>query len=81
MIILWKARRMPGRVFPVQWSSEELYTKDRFCYDKENRQLRQNVDGTSGAAVDKNKAECGKAAGYIKMVGKKDVQSEQGIEQ
>lgn len=81
MIILWKARLMPGRVFSVQWSSEELYTKDRFCYDKENRQLRQNVDGTSGAAVDKNKAECGKAAGYIKMVGKKDVQSEQGIEQ
>ena len=71
MIILWKARLMPGRVFPVQWSSEELYTKDRFCYDKENRQLRQNVDGTSGAAVDKNKAECGKAAGYIKMVGKR----------
>ena len=35
MIILWKARLMPGRVFPVQWSSEELYTKDRFCYDKE----------------------------------------------
>ena len=61
--------------------SEGLYTKERFCYDKENRQLRQNVDGTSGAAVDKNKAECGKAAGYIKMVGKKDVQSEQGIEQ
>ena len=25
--------------------------------------------------------ECGKAAGYIKMMGKKDVQSEQGIEQ
>lgn len=51
--------------------SEGLYTKERFCYDKENRQLRQNVDGTSGAAVDKNKVECGKAAGYIKMVGKK----------
>ena len=34
---------MPGRVFPVQWSSEELYTKDRFCYDKENRQLRQKM--------------------------------------
>ena len=43
MIILWKARLMPGRVFPVQWSSEELYTKDRFCYDKENRQLQTEM--------------------------------------
>ena len=40
---LWKARLMPGRVFPVQWSSEELYTKDRFCYDKENRQLQTEM--------------------------------------
>lgn len=29
--------------FPVQWSSEELYTKDRFCYDKENRQLQTEM--------------------------------------
>lgn len=34
---------MPGRVFPVQWPSEELYTKDRFCYDKENRQLQTEM--------------------------------------
>ena len=43
MIILWKARLLPGRVFPVLWSSEELYTKDRFCYDKENRQLQTEM--------------------------------------
>ena len=78
MIILWKARLMPGRVFPVQWSSEELYTKDRFCYDKENQQLQTKMSTENpGQTV----VECGKAAGYIKMVGKKDVQSEQGIEQ
>ena len=78
MIILWKARLMPGRVFPVQWSSEELYTKDRFCYDKENqqRQTKMSTENPGQTVV-----ECGKAAGYIKMVGKKDVQSEQGIEQ
>ena len=73
MIILWKARLMPGRVFPVQWSSEELYTKDRFCYDKENRQLQiKMLTENPGQTV----VECVKAAGYIKMVGKKDVQSE-----
>ena len=78
MIILWKARLMPGRVFPVQWSSEELYTKDRFCYDKENQQLQTKMlTENPGQTV----VERGKAAGYIKMVGKKDVQSEQGIEQ
>ena len=76
--------------------SEGLYTKERFCYDKENQQLQTkmstenpgqtvvecgNADRISGADGEKNKVECGKAAGYIKMVGKKDVQSEQGIEQ
>lgn len=58
--------------------SEGLYTKDRFCYDKENRQLQTKMSTENpGQTV----VECGKAAGYIKMVGKKDVQSEQGIEQ
>ena len=73
---------MPGAFFPVQWSSEELYTKDRFCYDKrKSTAADRNADRISGADGEKNKVECGKAAGYIKMVGKKDVQSEQGIEQ
>ena len=68
MIILWKARLRPGRVFPVQWSSEELYTKDRFCYDKENQQLQTKMSTENpGQTV----VECGKAAGYIKMVGKR----------
>lgn len=76
---------MPGRAFPVAKKTtvcQKVFTqkKDSVTIKKINS-CRQNVDGTSGAAVDKNKAECGKAAGYIKMVGKKDVQSEQGIEQ
>lgn len=53
--------------------SEGLYTKDRFCYDKENRQLQiKMLTENPGQTV----VECVKAAGYIKMVGKKDVQSE-----
>lgn len=57
--------------------SEGLYTKERFCYDKENQQLQTKMSTENpGQTV----VECGKAAGYIKMVGKKDVQSEQGIE-
>lgn len=47
MIILWKARLMPGRAFPVAGENnclpEGLYTKDRFCYDKENRQLQTEM--------------------------------------
>ena len=31
----------------------------------------RNADRISGADGEKNKVECGKAAGYIKMVGKK----------
>lgn len=58
--------------------SEGLYTKERFCYDKENQQLQTKMSTENpGQTV----VECGKAAGYIKMMGKKDVQSEQGIEQ
>ena len=73
---------MPGRAFPVAGENnclpEGLYTNDRFCYDKENRQLQTKMSTENpGQTV----VECVKAAGYIKMVGKKDVQSEQGIEQ
>lgn len=38
---------MPGRAFPVAGENnclpEGLYTKDRFCYDKENRQLQTEM--------------------------------------
>ena len=38
---------MPGRAFPVAGENnclpEGLYTKDRFCYDKENRQLQTKM--------------------------------------
>lgn len=48
--------------------SEGLYTKERFCYDKENQQLQTKMSTENpGQTV----VECGKAAGYIKMVGKK----------
>ena len=48
--------------------SEGLYTKERFCYDKENQQLQIKMSTEyPGQTV----VECGKAAGYIKMVGKK----------
>ena len=48
--------------------SEGLYTKERFCYDKENQQLQTKMPTENpGQTV----VECGKAAGYIKMVGKK----------
>ena len=47
--------------------SEGLYTKERFCYDKENQQLQTKMSTENpGQTV----VECGKAAGYIKMVGK-----------
>lgn len=48
--------------------SEGLYIKERFCYDKENQQLQTKMSTENpGQTV----VECGKAAGYIKMVGKK----------
>lgn len=38
---------MPGRAFPVAGENnclpEGLYTKDRFCYDKENQQLQTKM--------------------------------------
>ena len=79
VIGLRKTRPLSGRVFSVKGKimknscqSEGLYTKDRFCYDKENRQLQtEMLTEHPGQTVGKNKAECGKAAGYIKMVGKK----------
>ena len=57
--------------------SEGLYTKERFCYDKENQQLQTKMSTENpGQTV----VECGSSRIY-KNGGEKDVQSEQGIEQ
>ena len=73
---------MPGRAFPVAKKitvcQKDFTQKKRFCYDKENQQLQTKMSTENpGQTV----VECGKAAGYIKNGGEKDVQSEQGIEQ
>ena len=58
--------------------SEGLYTKERFCYDKENQQL---TDKNVGLKIRGRQCGMWKSSRIYKNGGEKDVQSEQGIEQ
>lgn len=58
--------------------SEGLYTKERFCYDKENQQLQTKMS-TENPGQDSGGM--WKSGRIYKNGGEKDVQSEQGIEQ
>ena len=58
--------------------SEGLYTKERFCYDKENQQLQTKMSTENPGA---DSGGMWKSSRIYKNGGEKDVQSEQGIEQ